>query len=147
MKNRNQTVREKVYKNYFCFYSIMATRNFFLSTFFVSEEDLITKILKDFLTVNDFCNLDTSMCNHEHRDNFLKYSVRYCFDGSESIPLGDTFLTWAWRRHVSVRKLYLRLDSKFSSSILQYLYQNYSWNLTFLTTISVKSRTPMSLRD
>jgi hypothetical protein len=98
----------------------MATRNFFLSTFFASEEDLVTRILKEFLTVNDFCNLDTSICNHEHRDSFLKCSEEgYCFDGSESIPLADSFLTWARRRHVSVRKLYWKEKLFMESDISQ----------------------------
>jgi hypothetical protein len=101
----------------------MATRNFFLSTFFASEEDLVTRILGYFLTVNDFYNLDTSICNHEHRKSFLKCSVSYCYDGSGSIPLGVTFLTWARRRHISVRKLCWKVDSKFSSSILRGLMQ------------------------
>jgi hypothetical protein len=112
---------------------IMVVSNPFFSAFFVSQEDLITRILKDFLTINDFCNLDSSVCNHKHRNRFLKCSKGSCFDGSMSIPLGDNFLNWARRRHVSVKRLCWRLDSQLSSSILRGLCRNGAWNLTFLT--------------
>jgi hypothetical protein len=115
----------------------MAVSNSFLSTFFASNEDLITKILNDFLNVHDFCNLDTSVCNHKHRDSFLSSSIGYCFGGYESIPLGDAFLTWAWRRHVSLKKLCWRLDSLASFSILGDLCTNHAWNLTFLKVVRI----------
>jgi hypothetical protein len=122
---------------------IMAVTNPFFSAFFVYQEDLITRILKDFLNINDVCNLDSSVCNHEHRDNYLKCSKGSCFDGSMSAPLGDTFLNWARRRHVSVTRLSWRLDSQLSFSILRDLCKNYSWNLTFLKVSS--SQTCISL--
>jgi hypothetical protein len=54
---------------------MMSVSNSFLSTFFTSEGDLITRIMKDFLTIRDFCKFNTSLCNHEHRDNVLRATV------------------------------------------------------------------------
>jgi hypothetical protein len=53
---------------------------------------LITRILKEFLKVRDFCDINTSLYNCEHRENVLKCLAGYSFDGNNSpkdIPLGD----------------------------------------------------------
>lgn len=38
-----------------------------LITLFDSKEDLISKVMKDYLKLEKFCNLDSSICNHELR--------------------------------------------------------------------------------
>jgi hypothetical protein len=119
----------------------MAYKNSFFSIFFASKEDLITGVLKDLLTIQDICSLDTSACNHENRNNFLTCLEGYKFNMFEStrfftrterVPLGDCFLNWARQRHVSVKKLCWKVESINSSSILEDLCVNHSWDLTFL---------------
>jgi hypothetical protein len=111
----------------------MPVHRTFFSTFFVSEEDLITKVFQDFLSVYDFCYLNTSLCNRKNRDNALKCFKGHSFYGINSTPLGDSFLKWS--RHLSVSFKYLNwnLDSLNSSSIFKDLCANRSsWDLTIL---------------
>lgn len=119
----------------------MASKISLFRIFFASKEDLITGVLKDLLTIQDICILDTSACNHENRNNFLtslegyKFnmfkSIRF-FTRTERVPLGDCFLKWARQRHVSVKKLCWKVESIDSSSILEDLCINHSWDLTYL---------------
>lgn len=112
---------------------MMSVSNSFLSTFFTSEGDLITRIMKDFLTIRDFCKFNTSLCNHEHRDNVLRYFEGYSFEGysfyGNNGLLGDAFLNWARRLHVLVKELDWRIESVLSSSILRETFESYSWDL------------------
>jgi hypothetical protein len=76
-----------------------------LLTLFDSQEDLISREIKAFLNIEDFCHLDSSICNHECRRQKLN-----CFNGQSSerskrVPFGDAFLLWARRRGISIKKL------------------------------------------
>jgi hypothetical protein len=54
-----------------------------LLTLFDSKEDLVRNKIKDFLILEDFCNLDSSICNHEKRKKAFN-----CFIGQRFETLG-----------------------------------------------------------
>jgi hypothetical protein len=89
-----------------------------LLTLFDSKEDLVRNEIKDFLILEDFCNLDSSICNHEKRRKAFNCFISQSFEGSESVSLGDNFLLWACIRGVSIRKLLWKLESEGSTSLL-----------------------------
>jgi hypothetical protein len=66
-----------------------------LLTLFDSKEDLISREILDSLKLEDFRNLDSSICNHERRRKLLDCCRGHAFEGSEDVPLGDVFLVWA----------------------------------------------------
>jgi hypothetical protein len=100
-----------------------------LLTLFDSKEDLISKEIIDFLELEDFRNLDSSICNHKRRKKLLDCFDGQSFEGSERVPLGDKFLLWACKRGVSIRKLLWKLESEDSTLFLLYLCQHQGWNL------------------
>jgi hypothetical protein len=106
-----------------------------LLTLFDSQEDLISKEIKRFLDLEDFCNLDSSICNHERRRQILDCFDGQKFKGSRRIPLGDAFLLWARRRGILITNLSWKLESEVSSSLLLYLCEHQGWNLKALTII------------
>jgi hypothetical protein len=108
-----------------------------LLTLFDSQEDLISREIKGFLNIEDFCHLDSSICNHERRREILKCFNGQSFEGSKRVTLGDAFLLWARERGILIKKLSWKIESKFSVSLLLYLCEYQGLNLKTLTISDV----------
>lgn len=104
-----------------------------LQTFFDSKEDLVSKEIKALLEIEDFCNLDSLICNHERREKLLDCFSGHAFEGSKSVGLGDVFLRWARKRGIIIKKLSWKLESENSISLLLNLCEHQGWNPMALT--------------